>query len=80
MAITPFFWMRTLENHGSRGLALALIIGFVVYLIFYVILHFVLPSLFELSYYIEVFGNYIIMILGLVIFFLLYWRLVVKNK
>ena len=81
MALTPIFWKRVLEKHGSRGLFLALALSIVVSLIFYVLYYFVIPEMFELSPYVEVFLGYLMLrIIPLVVFFVLYWKLVVKKK
>ena len=80
MALTPIFWTRVLEKHGSRGLLVALILAFVVSIILYALFYYVIPSFFDLSDTVEVFVRYLIMIVGIVIFFLLYWKLVVKKS
>lgn len=80
MALTPIFWTRVLEKHGSRGLIIALILAFVVSIILYALFYYLIPSFFDLPDMVEVFAGYLIMIIGLVIFFLLYWKLVVKKS
>jgi len=80
MTLTPIFWARIWENHGSRGLFLALTLSFVVSIIFYVLYYFVIPELFELSGIVELFLGYIMMIIFLALFFVLYWKLVIKKK
>jgi zinc transporter ZupT len=80
MALTPIFWARVWKNHGSRGLLLALALSFVVSIIFYVLYYFAIPEMFDLSGIVEVFLGYLMMIIVLVLFFVLYWKFVVKKK
>ncbi|HHA18638.1 MAG TPA: hypothetical protein ENK70_02920 [Methylophaga sp.] len=54
MALTPIFWANALKKHGSRGLLLALVLAFVVSIIFYTIYYYVVPGFFELSIVVEV--------------------------
>lgn len=80
MALTPIFWARVFEKHGSRGLLLALVLAFVVSMFLYVMFYYVVPYYFEISDIFEVISGYAILLIGLIVFFLLYWKFVVKKK
>ncbi len=80
MALTPIFWANALKKHGSRGLLLALVLAFVVSIIFYTIYYYVVPGFFELSIVVEVTLGFLIIVLALLLFFVLYWKLIVKRK
>jgi len=80
MTPTPIFWARVLEKHGARGLLLAMGLAFLVSIILYVLLYYVIFYLFDVPIMVEVFTRYLISILWLIIFFLSYWKLVVKKK
>ena len=80
MALTPIFWTNALKKYGSRGLRLALVLAFVVSIIFYTIYYYVIPEFFELSGVVEVILGFLMSMLALVLFFVLYWKLIVKKK
>jgi len=80
MALTPIFWSKVFEKQGYRGLVLAIVLAFIVSILLYILFYFVVPQYFELfGILVEIIG-YIILLIGLIIFFLLYWKLVVKKK
>lgn len=80
MALTPIFWARVWKNHGYRGLFLALTISFIISAIFYILYYLAIPEMFDLSVTAKVFLGYLMMAIVLILFFVLYWKLVVKKK
>jgi len=80
MALTPIFWSRVLKEHGFHGLLLALGLGFAVSIIPYIIFYYVIPNYFELPWIVEAIAGYIMLLMGLIIFFVLYWKFVVKKS
>ena len=80
MTLTPIFWSRVLKEHGFRGLLLALGLGFAVSITLYVILYYVIPNYFELPVIVEAICCSVLLLLGLIIFFFLYWKFVVKKS
>jgi len=80
MALTPIFWSKVAKEHGSRGLLLALGLALILSAILYLISYYIIPNYFELPMMTEAVVGYVIMVFGLIIFFVLYWKFVVKKS